>query len=245
MEASRHFQQFEPSPFDDPHIANPDAAEGDVDIQLRFFDRLENEANTCILEMGTRRIDGSPPTVRRALAHPTSKYIATDFQSGLDVDVVADAHKFSKCFPPDSFDMVLSCSVYEHLTRPWIVTNEIAKILKPGGWLFIQTHHAFPIHAFPNDYYRFSRQALETLCEDAGLVVQGSFFAFPALLLAPRIPGNHRDYLNVVVMAEKPRSKSFVDNAAATLSPFVRAIAGARMTSKVGKHLRAILRSPG
>lgn len=186
------------------HIADPEAVEGNISVQHEFFARMKNEEQAHILEMGTLRVQGCPSTVRRGHAHPSSKYIATDFQAGLDVDVVADAHALSETFEPNSFDMILSCSVYEHLTRPWIVTNEVAKVLKPGGWLFIQTYHAFPIHGYPSDYFRFSREALEMLCTDAGLKICGSFYAYPALLISPRIPGDHRDYLNVAVVAEKP-----------------------------------------
>ena len=128
-------------------------------------------------------------TIRRGLAHPSSQYIGTDFAAGDDVDVVADAHCLADIFRARHFDLVLSCSIYEHLARPWIVTNEIAKILRPGGWLFIQTHHSFPLHAYPNDYFRFSADGLKVFVEDAGLAVLSFGHSFPARIFSDRLSG--------------------------------------------------------
>ena len=37
------------------------------------------------------------------------------------------------------------------------------KTLKIGGWLFLNTVQTFPLHSFPNDYFRFSTEALSAL----------------------------------------------------------------------------------
>jgi SAM-dependent methyltransferase len=116
-----------------------------ADGYVRFKARMGDEPGLRILELGTKRIDGKPSTIRRELAHPSSIYIGTDFAEGEDVDVVSDAHSLSTTFEPWTFDLVLALSVYEHLARPWLVTVEIAKILKQGGWLFVQTHQSFPL----------------------------------------------------------------------------------------------------
>ena len=46
----------------------------------------------------------------RALFPGAAEYIGTDFQAGLDVDVVADAHSLSEAFAPESFDAIISLS---------------------------------------------------------------------------------------------------------------------------------------
>jgi glycosyltransferase involved in cell wall biosynthesis len=100
--------------------------------------------------------------------------------------------------------LVLAFSVYEHLRRPWLVTNEIAKILKPGGWLFIQTHQSFRLHSFPDDYFRFSSDALRVLCDDAGLIILDLGHSFPARIDSDRIPGLEQGaaFLNSWILAE-------------------------------------------
>jgi SAM-dependent methyltransferase len=165
-----------------------------------------------ILELGTRRVAGNPSTVRRAMAHPASEYIATDFMAGEDVDVIADAHCLAKTFPQNHFDLVLSCSTYEHFSRPWIATKEIVAVLRPGGTLFIQTHQSFPLHGFPNDYFRFSREALHLLCEDAGLTAIETAYEFPASIVSDEDleARKHEAYLNVVAIAIKPERRSLI-----------------------------------
>jgi SAM-dependent methyltransferase len=181
------------------------ATEGEQNLWGRFCDRMRDTPNLSILELGTKRVAGTPSTVRRKYAHRSSTYIASDFQEGEDVDEIADVHELTRVFGENRFDMVLACSVYEHIMRPWIATAEIAKAMKPGGWFFIQTHHTFPIHGYPNDYFRFSREALEMLCIDAGLTVIGSAFQFPAQIVTEHLPPlrNMPAFLNSQILAAK------------------------------------------
>lgn len=182
------------------------AVDTDVDPYIIFYEKLSKLPNQRILELGTRRVEGNPSTVRRHLAHPSSTYIASDFAAGDDVDVVADAHRLTDTFERNSFDLIWACSVFEHLARPWIVAKEMAAVTKPGGSIFVHTHQAFPLHSFPYDYFRFSREALELLFVDAGMKVLGSGYQFPAKITADQLPGleNAPAWLNVVIVCEKP-----------------------------------------
>lgn len=72
------------------------------------------------------------------------------------VDVVGDAHRLSSYFEPNSFDFVLSVSVFEHLHSPWVVLREINRVLKPGGQVLIQTHQTVGMHDLPFDFWRYS-----------------------------------------------------------------------------------------
>jgi len=49
--------------------------------------------------------------------------------------------------------------------------------LRKGGYLFIDTHQTFKLHGYPYDYYRFSREALESLFpNNFGLHIIHSFY---------------------------------------------------------------------
>lgn len=74
------------------------AVDTQVDPYIIFHEKISKTPNQRILELGTRRVEGAPSTVRRHIAHPTSTYICSDFAEGLDVDVVADAHRLSETF---------------------------------------------------------------------------------------------------------------------------------------------------
>jgi len=176
------------------------------DLGDRFLQRMSEAPSLKILEIGSRRVPGRDSTSLRGFAHPTSEYIGCDFMAGEDVDIVADAHTLSQTFPQNHFDVVLTVATFEHLSRPWIATKEIALVLKPGGRLFIQTHQTFPLHGYPNDYFRFSAEALSLLCEDAGLQVQETAYDYPVSLVSLLDPKGSLApaYLLVSIIAEKP-----------------------------------------
>lgn len=168
--------------------------------------QLQKVRGADVLELGTKRSNPKVSTVHRDWAGADAKFVMSDFQSGLDVDVVADIHSLSAAFPDKKFDGVIACSVFEHVQRPWIAAAEIAKVLKPGGRIFVQTHFAFPIHGFPQDFWRFTSEALQTIFEDAGLRTIRSGYEFPCQIVSEREPSTAKGeaYLNTVIISEKP-----------------------------------------
>jgi hypothetical protein len=63
--------------------------------------------------------------------------------------------------------------------------------------LFIQTHQSFPLHAYPYDYFRFSREALSGLVgTQMGFGVLATDYEFPSKLLSLRLV-RLPSYLNV------------------------------------------------
>jgi SAM-dependent methyltransferase len=65
-------------------------------------------------------------------------------------------------------DSVLLTEVLEHCTQPSEVLKEIARVLKPGGFLFITVPFIWPIHDVPHDEYRYTPFALRRLLDEAG-----------------------------------------------------------------------------
>lgn len=171
-----------------------------------FIARLQAIRAARVIELGTMRSQPDRSTVHRDWAAADADFVCSDFQDGLDVDVVADIHTLSQSFAVDSQDAIIACSVFEHVQRPWIGAAEIGRVLRPGGQVFVQTHFAFPIHGYPSDYWRYTREALETIFRDAGLGIVGSAYQFPVRLLAPELPPPEliEAYLNVCLVAEKP-----------------------------------------
>jgi SAM-dependent methyltransferase len=137
-----------------------------------------------VLEIGTRRWESNRPTHHQEWVPDTARYVMSDFMDGLDVDVVADAHTLEP-FDDHSFDAFVAVSVWEHLERPWVAAQQVARVLRPGGIALIATHQTFPIHGYPSDYFRFSDRALALLFTDAGMETVVSTHLYPCRIIPP------------------------------------------------------------
>src|SRR5262249_30537473 len=56
---------------------------------------------------------------------------------------------------------------FEHFAMPWVVATEIAKTLKVGGHVFVETHFSFSSHERPWNFFQFSDMALRALFSPA------------------------------------------------------------------------------
>jgi hypothetical protein len=175
---------------------------------LRFMNMARAISWPIVWETGTRQSEPPRSTMHgRDWVPHAGKIIGIDIQPGADVDVVADLEDLSHyvgVLPRP--DIVISCSVYEHLHHPWRATREIASWLNPGGLLYIQTHQTFPLHGYPDDCWRFTTETLSMLCADEGLHVIESCYEFPCKIYSAADPGGEQApaYLNVYVLAVKP-----------------------------------------
>lgn len=93
-------------------------------------------------------------------------YTGTDLSSGPDVDVVCDLTKDDNPLPRNYFDLVVCCSVMEHVPNPWDMARCISNLVQTGGRLYISVPWVWRFHPYPNDYYRFSFSAIEYLYPD-------------------------------------------------------------------------------
>lgn len=153
----------------------------------RFFARVAAMKAPRVLELGTARVDAAIATRRDAWVPHAAEYLGSDLRPGPDVDLVADVHRLSSVAGEERFDVVISCSTFEHYKYPHLAAHEILKVLKVGGVLFVHTHQSFPLHAHPHDYFRFSREALASCFgTKMGFCVIATDYEYPA-----RIVGRH------------------------------------------------------
>ena len=69
-------------------------------------------------------------------------------------DVRADALQLP--FKDCSFDAVICAEVYEHLYKPDLALNEMYRVLKPGGKIFLTIPFLVAVHSDPHDYGRYT-----------------------------------------------------------------------------------------
>jgi SAM-dependent methyltransferase len=124
-------------------------------------------------------------------------YVALDDRRGdrrwdyRGLDVVGDLLRMP--LRDASIDFVLCTETLEHLADPQAFLRETARVLTPGGRLFLTAPFHFKEHQAPHDYFRYTRYGLAHLLEGAGLVAdsiepEGGYFAF----LGDKIQPAHR-----------------------------------------------------
>jgi SAM-dependent methyltransferase len=130
-----------------------------VSIYNRFFDK---DAQVLLL--------GSNLSKEFLTKFNTKHLKQLDIKKFENVDIVVDAEIMSSVLGHNSYDYIVACKMLEHTPHPWKVIEEISKVLKPGGILYLSVPWIFPVHAEPYDFFRFSIFALKSLVKDAGLL---------------------------------------------------------------------------
>src|SRR5438132_9052355 len=88
----------------------------------------------------------------------TADFAATGYHDFSAVDIVADLTALP--LGDASFDAVLCTQVLEHVRDPGRVLTEFARVLKPGGSLYLTIPQSWEIHEAPHDYFRFTRHGI-------------------------------------------------------------------------------------
>lgn len=159
-----------------------------------------------VLELGSKRSVLNLSTVHKNYVPHAGEFLGIDLQTGLDVDILGDIHQLSSVVGRESFDVIISCSTFEHLKYPHLAAHEIMKTLTIGGLLFIQTHHSFIQMDSPVDYFRYTREGLCGLFGTRnGFSVKAVDYEFPARLVSERVPilKNTDVYLNTILYGQK------------------------------------------
>ena len=98
-----------------------------------------------------------------------SQYIGADFYEHKNVDVYTDARNTP--FKNNEFETVICLQVLEHIAEPHKVIQECFRIVKNGGKVILTTVWLYPYHHEPDDYFRFSRKALEFMFTKVGFKI--------------------------------------------------------------------------
>jgi SAM-dependent methyltransferase len=61
----------------------------------------------------------------------------------------------------DSLDGIGCFAVLEHVAHPWELIEEIKRMIKPGGKVFIDWPFLQPVHGYPSHYFNATRYGLE------------------------------------------------------------------------------------
>ncbi len=88
-----------------------------------------------------------------------------------NVDIVAPGDEIP--FLDNTFDLVISQAVLEHVQEPEQVVAEMLRVLRPGGQIYVEIPFLQGYHADPNDYQRYTLRGIEHLLRSTHKIDSG------------------------------------------------------------------------
>jgi SAM-dependent methyltransferase len=119
-----------------------------------------------ILDVGSYNVNG---TYKEILADPAWHYTGADVAAGPNVDIVLQDPYNWHNIPSNSYDVLVSGQVFEHVEWFWITILEMRRVLKPGGICCILAPAAGYEHKFPVDCWRFYPDGFAAIAKFADL----------------------------------------------------------------------------
>lgn len=99
-------------------------------------------------------------------------------------------------FPDDTFQAVVTESVFEHVADPFTAARELIRVLAPGGEIHVQTAFLQVYHADPDHYFNMSLPALERVFAGVERIESGVDRNQLASYTLRGILGAYRGYLS-------------------------------------------------
>jgi SAM-dependent methyltransferase len=117
---------------------------------------------TLSLEGKILDLGGSTKSGYQELMRGEHQFVTVNLDAGYGCDLVFD---IEQRFPLEdgSFDHVICLNVLEHVYEFENVVRESYRVLKMGGSMVLITPFMFPVHGSPQDYLRYTREALKRL----------------------------------------------------------------------------------
>ena len=121
-----------------------------------------------VLEVGALVCRGTHLTLRPLVeSMRPSRYTGVDIEGGPGVDELCNAEELRTRFGDESFDVVISTEMLEHV-RDWrAVVSNLKHVLRPGGTLLVTTRsRGFPYHSWPDDHWRYELEDMAVIFGD-------------------------------------------------------------------------------
>tara|TARA_B100000029_G_scaffold510451_1_gene601962 strand:+ start:524 stop:1177 length:654 start_codon:yes stop_codon:yes gene_type:complete len=100
--------------------------------------------------------------------------VRLNIHPGENIDVVSDGTHYP--FDDETFDKIMLRCLLEHVEDPSKIIKESTRVLKSDGKIVIEVPFINPIHAAPDDYYRFTPNGLKKIIQDQNLIIEKIFY---------------------------------------------------------------------
>lgn len=155
--------------------------------------------NVRVLEIGPA---GIPSTYQKIVGNPTITWHTLDLADTFKGLTYVSAEEYNYPIDSDSYDIIVSGQVIEHVRKIWLWMAELKRIVKPGGTLIILNPVSWPYHAFPVDCWRIFPDGMKALSEEVGLqLISCTYESIEATHFSnsftPTIPGQSYAYYDL------------------------------------------------
>jgi hypothetical protein len=90
-------------------------------------------------------------------------YQSLDVDPGVSPDHIGDVNRLDEIVEPGSIGTLIMLSVLEHMPKIWELPRQTYRVLKPGGWLCLQTPWNLRFHGPRPDCWRISDDGYHAL----------------------------------------------------------------------------------
>lgn len=100
------------------------------------------------------------------------------------------------------YDLVICTQVLEHISEPKDILQELFRVLKPGGKLWLSSSFSYAEHEVPYDFFRYTQFGLKKLLSDVGFQIEciepleGYYMklSYELLIACRKLPLNSKSY---------------------------------------------------
>ena len=140
-----------------------------------------------VIEIGSYDVNGSLRSFFERLK--PEQYIGIDLEKGPCVDIICDAEEVLNRFGSESFDVIISTEVIEHVKDWQKVISNIKGICKKEGVILITTRsYGFPYHPTPTDFWRFENEDMKEIFADCEILALESDKEYAGVFIKVRKP---------------------------------------------------------
>ncbi len=133
-------------------------------ILIERYLRNQSHKKLTIIDVGSYQTDEMNSSYRTLFSEPGWKYLGVDISAGPNVDIVLpSAYTFP--FADDYADVVVSGQAFEHIEFFWLSWQEMVRVLKPGGYIFLIAPSRGAEHRYPVDCWRFYPDGFRALAK--------------------------------------------------------------------------------
>lgn len=128
----------------------------------------EDIAGKDVIEVGSYDVNGSLRCIIE-LMEP-SQYLGVDIAEGPGVDEVCPAEKMADTYGKESFDVVISTCVLEHILDWKTAISNMKQICKTKGLIIFIVPSTWPFHEHPYDYWRYNKEDVVNIFSDCNIL---------------------------------------------------------------------------